>query len=335
MTSASDTAGDVAQPATIASRLKSFFGLVDEPSLRDALEAALSTEEGPSSGFSDQERLMLNNILRSRTVRIEDVMVQRADIIAVDETILIGEVIAVFREAGHSRLPVYHETLDEPVGMVHIKDLMGWMTSKAKLRSNSRKPKSGSAPPATGNGSKIDLARINLEKPLATAKILRKALFVPPSMPAMDLLLKMQATRLHLALVVDEYGGTEGLVSIEDLIEEIVGEINDEHDIDQTPEIRMDEDGTYLADARVLIEDFQVLLGDKTELTVHDDEVDTLGGLIFSMTGRIPVRGELIACPPNLEFEVLEADQRRIKKLRICVKSGPVNKPDASVGDAG
>lgn len=323
MTSASDIAGESSQDATITSRLKTLFGLADEPTLRDTLEAALETEEGSASGFSDQERLMLNNILSFRTVRIEDVMVQRADIIAVDETSSIGDVIAVFREAGHSRLPVYRETLDEPVGMVHIKDLMGWMTGKAKQKNGSQMPKSGTASQASSIGSKIDLARINLERPLASTKILRKALFVPPSMPAMDLLLKMQATRLHLALVVDEYGGTEGLASIEDLIEEIVGEINDEHDVDQTPEIKLNEDGTYLADARVLIEDFRALLGKGALVEVNDDEVDTLGGLIFSMTGRIPVRGELIACPPNLEFEVLEADPRRIRKLRVSVKSGP------------
>ncbi len=321
MTSASDMAGGSANGATLMSRIKSLFGLAGEPSLRDSLEAALETEEGSASGFSDQERLMLNNILGFRTVRIEDVMVQRADIIAVDESTSFGDVIAVFREAGHSRLPVYRETLDEPVGMIHIKDLMGWMTSKAKLKNGERKAKNGTAP-APSNGSKIDLARINLDRPLASAKILRKALFVPPSMPAMELLLKMQATRLHLALVVDEYGGTEGLVSIEDLIEEIVGEINDEHDIDQTPEIRITEDGTYIADARVLIEDFRATLGDDARFEVNDDEVDTLGGLIFSIAGQIPVRGELIACPPNLEFEVLEADQRRVKKLRIRVKSG-------------
>jgi hemolysin (HlyC) family protein len=332
MTSASDMAGEIASRENLMSRIRTLFGMADEPSLRDSLEAALETEEGPASGFSDQERLMLNNILGFRTVRIEDVMVQRADIIAIDESTSIGNVIAVFREAGHSRLPVYRETLDEPVGMVHIKDLMGWMTSKAKQGNGERKTKNGST---VSNGSKIDLARINLDRPLASAKILRKALFVPPSMPAMELLLKMQATRLHLALVVDEYGGTEGLVSIEDLIEEIVGEINDEHDVDQTPEIRMTEDGTYVADARVLIEDFRALLGDQSLFDVNDDEVDTLGGLVFSISGQIPVRGELIACPPNLEFEVLEADQRRVKKLRIVVKSGAKARQRTTAGVAG
>ncbi len=319
MTSASDMVDETASRESLMSRIRTLFGLAGEPSLRDSLEAALETEEGPASGFSDHERLMLNNILGFRTVRIEDVMVQRADIIAVDESTSIGDVIAVFREAGHSRLPVYRETLDEPVGMVHIKDLMGWMTSKAKQRNGERKAKNGAV---AANGSRIDLARINLGRPLASAKILRKALFVPPSMPAMELLLKMQATRLHLALVVDEFGGTEGLVSIEDLIEEIVGEINDEHDVDQTPEIKMTGDGAYIADARVLIEDFRALLGDEALFEVNDDEVDTLGGLVFSISGQIPVRGELIACPPNLEFEVLEADQRRVKKLRIRVKPG-------------
>lgn len=296
-------------------RLRALFGRADQPTLRDNIAAALEEEEGSASGFSDQERLMLNNILRFRGVRIDDVMVPRADIIAVEETSPIGDVIAVFRQAGHSRLPVYRETLDEPVGMVHIKDLMGWMTRKARGRSRAN----GNS--GDGNGAGIDLSRVDLGRSLKSAKILRKALFVPPSMRAVELLLKMQATRLHMALVVDEYGGTEGLASIEDLIEEIVGEIEDEHDMAQAPKISKAEDGSFVSDARVLIEDFRTLLGDRTTLEVAEEDVETLGGLVFSIAGRVPVRGELIACPQNIEFEVLEADQRRIKKMRIRVKT--------------
>lgn len=261
---------------------------------------------------------MLNNILSFRGVRIDDVMVPRADIIAVEETSPIGDVIAVFRQAGHSRLPVYRETLDEPVGMVHIKDLMGWMTRKARGRSRAN-GKTGN-----GNGTGIDLSRVDLSRSLKSTKILRKALFVPPSMRAVELLLKMQATRLHMALVVDEYGGTEGLASIEDLIEEIVGEIEDEHDMGHAPKISKAEDGSFIADARVLIEDFRTLIGDQTMLEVAEEDVETLGGLVFSIAGRVPVRGELIACPQNIEIEILDADQRRIKKMRIRVKTARI-----------
>lgn len=308
------------RPAWLA-RLRAMFGMTSDPTLRDSIEAALETDDGPTSGFSDQERLMLNNILGFRAVRIDDVMVPRADIIAVEQSDTIGNVMAIFRDAGHSRLPVYRDTLDEPLGMVHIKDLLGWITHQAKSGNGRRKSaKNGDGKNGGSNGAKIDFSKLDLRKPLSSAKILRTALFVPPSMPAVELLLKMQATRLHLALVVDEYGGTEGLVSIEDLVEEIVGEIEDEHDVDQTPKIVKVEDGLFEADARVLIEDFRNHLDDPESLVVEEEEADTLGGLVFALAGRIPVRGELIDCPQNFEIEVLDADQRRIRKLRVRKK---------------
>jgi CBS domain containing-hemolysin-like protein len=222
-------------------------------------------------------------------------MVPRADIIAVDDTVSVAELMDVFRQAEHSRVPVYHETLDDPRGMVHIRDLMSWITSEG-----------------TFNLAKVDLARS-----IASISILREILYVPGSMSALDLLLKMQTTRLHLALVVDEYGGTDGLVSIEDLVEEVVGDIADEHDVEDEPLIKSDPRLGLVADARTPISDLEKHLGLELASEEQEEEVDTLGGLVFAIAGRIPARGELVRHPSGIEFEVLDADPRRIKKLRI------------------
>ena len=195
-------------------RLLARFGLGEEPDLREVIEDALARgKEAGGDTFSAQERAMLRNILRFGKLTVEDVMVPRADIIAVEDTITIAELLRVFREAEHSRLPVYNETLDDPRGMIHIRDLMSWITTAAEK-----------------NATTLDLAAVDLGKTVGAINIVREILYVPPSMPVLDLLLRMQSSRLHLALVVDEYGGTDGLVSIEDLIEEVVGEIDDEHD---------------------------------------------------------------------------------------------------------
>jgi len=221
----------------------------------------------------------------------------------------------VFHDAGHSRLPVFADTLDEPIGMVHIKDVMGWITAVAG------KPVNRSAK----NGKKqkpdsLQLDKVNLTKPLTRMRLIRDVLFVPPSMPAVDLLVKMQATRIHMAIVVDEYGGTDGLVSIEDLVEEIVGEIEDEHDADDGPLIVEDGPDHYIADARALIDEIVSLKG-LGPLSERDEDIDTVGGLVFSTIGRVPVRGELIRHDSGLEFEVLEADPRRLRRLRIHLPS--------------
>jgi CBS domain containing-hemolysin-like protein len=280
-------------------RLLQTFGLGEEPDLRELIEDALARSK--SDTLSTQERSMLRRILQFGTLTVEDVMVPRADIIAVDDTISVAELMDVFRQAEHSRVPVYHETLDDPRGMVHIRDLMSWITAEAE---------------ADKEGT-LNLAKVNLARGIASINILREILYVPGSMSVLDLLLKMQTTRLHLALVVDEYGGTDGLVSIEDLVEEVVGDIADEHDVEDEPLIKSDPRLGLVADARTPISDLEKYLALELASEEQEEEVDTLGGLVFAIAGRIPARGELVRHPSGIEFQVLDADPRRIKKLRI------------------
>jgi CBS domain containing-hemolysin-like protein len=280
-------------------RLLQTFGLGEEPDLRELIEDALARSK--SETLSTQERSMLRRILHLGTLTVEDVMVPRADIIAVDDTVNVGELMLVFRQAENSRVPVYRETLDDPRGMVHIRDLMSWITSEAEA----------------GKEGSLDLGKVELGRRVASINILREILYVPASMSVLDLLLKMQTTRLHLALVVDEYGGTDGLVSIEDLVEEVVGDIADEHDVEDEPLIKSDPRLGLVADARTPISDLEQHLGLELASEEQEDDVDTLGGLVFAIAGRIPARGELVQHPSGIEFEVLDADPRRIKKLRI------------------
>jgi len=279
-------------------RLLQSFGLGEEPDLRELIEDALARSK--SDTLSAQERGMLRRILRFGQLTVEDVMVPRADIIAVDDNLTVAELMHVFREAEHSRLPVYHETLDDPRGMIHIRDLMSWITAGAEA----------------GGAADLDLGKVNLKRTIAAIKITRELLYVPASMSVLDLLLKMQMTRMHLALVVDEYGGTDGVVSIEDLIEEVVGEIADEHDVEGEPLIRSDPRLGLVADARTPIEDVEKVLGLKL-ISGEQEDIDTLGGLVFSIAGRIPARGERVRHSSGVEFEVLEADRRRLKRLRV------------------
>jgi CBS domain containing-hemolysin-like protein len=262
------------------------------------------------TGFSPQERVMLTNILALRGRRVDDVMVPRADIIAVQQDIALGELIKVFEGAGHSRLVVYNDTLDDPVGMAHIRDVIGYMVRHAQQGAAKAKRKK---PFPAG----LDLKAIDLAVSLAAAKIIREILFVPPSMPAIDLLAKMQATRIHLALVIDEYGGTDGIVSMEDVVEQIVGDIEDEHDEDATPAIVRQADGSFLADARAQLEDVVKTVGPEFEIGNVADEVDTLAGYVMTQVGRLPSRGEVVPGPGDFEIEVLDSDPRRLKKVRI------------------
>lgn len=275
--------------------------------LKDVLEAITPGE----SEFSPEESRMLKNIIALRNRRVGDVMVPRADIISVQQDITLGELIRVFENAGHSRLVVYNDTLDDPIGMVHIRDLIAYMTAHAQVdpEKNIKRKK-----PLPAN---LDLKTINLAAPLSTAKLVREILFVPPSMRAIDLLARMQASHIHLALVIDEYGGTDGLCSIEDVVEQIVGEISDEHDEDETVDIVHQPDGSYVADARAKLEDLAGIVGHDLDLGDAAEEVDTLGGYIVTRAGRLPLRGELIPGPGLYEFEVLDADPRRIKRVRI------------------
>jgi CBS domain containing-hemolysin-like protein len=255
---------------------------------------------------------MLKNVLGFHRIRVEDVMVPRADIVAVPSDTNLGDLLGIFRTAGHSRLPVYGETLDDPKGMVHIRDFLDFIAARADSRPSRRRKSDAPAvatPPSLG--------RVDLSLSLASARILRPVLFVPRSMPAIDLLVRMQATRTHMALVIDEYGGTDGLVSIEDLVEMVVGDIEDEHD-DATARmvVRSDND-TYLADARAGLEEVSEALQVDLAAEASAEDIETLGGLIVTIAGRVPSRGELIGGPGDLEFEVLDADPRRVKRLRI------------------
>ena len=301
--------------ARMLTRLRNSIGMASDTSLRESLEGVIEQHETEAGDISPEERSMLLNILDFGALRVDDVMVPRADIIAIEDTAALEQIISVFQQAGHSRLPVYHETLDDPLGMVHIKDLFSWMAvaGSAQVKKNG---KNGNGKTTSEDPSSIDLSKIDLALPLSEISLKREVLYVPPSMPAADLLVKMQTSHIHMAIVVDEYGGTDGLVSIEDLVEEIVGEIEDEHDTQDGPLIHPNNDGTYTADARVLIEDLEKLLS--VDLSnEHGEDIDTLGGMVFSLAGRIPLRGELIAHECGLEFEVLEVDPRRIGKVRI------------------
>ncbi len=263
-----------------------------EDSVRATLDELISEREEAEVPIGEDERRLLANILALRSRTIYDVMVPRARIVAIDVGASLSEAIDAITKAGHSRLPVYRESLDDTIGMIHIKDVLAWRGE---------------------------------DREFALSNILRKVLFVSPSMQVLELLLEMRVKRVHMALVVDEFGGVDGLVTIEDLVEEIVGEIEDEHDRDEEPALIRNPDGTFNADARVSLEDIETLVGP----VVGDEEreeIDTLGGLVSALAGRVPIRGELIRHPSGLEFEVLDADPRRVKRLRL--------RPGASAGPA-
>ncbi|AFK55372.1 hemolysin family protein [Tistrella mobilis] len=259
----------------------------DRDELRESLvELAerIEGEEDEREALDPAERQLVTNVLKLGDLTVEDVMVPRADIIAIEISTPIDAALRAMAEAGHSRLPVYRGTLDELVGMVHLKDVVGRLGEAGTLESPG---------------------------------LVREVLFEAPSRRVLDLLNRMRTTRIHLAIVVDEYGGTDGLVTIEDLVEQIVGEIEDEHDDQQQPRLEEVEDGVFEADARLDVEELEARLD---RVLVDDDEdVDTLGGLVFALTGRVPAAGETVEHPAGLVFEVLDADPRRIKRLRIRV----------------
>jgi CBS domain containing-hemolysin-like protein len=283
-------------------------------SVRDDLQVVLDASTPDDVGFSALERTMLRNILGLHERRLADVMVHRADIVAVKRDITLGELLVLFESAAHSRLVVYNETLDDPEGMVHIRDLLAFMTARARVAESTKAKRKKPFPAG------LDLRAVNLALPLAEANIIRKLLYVPPSMRAIDLLVQMQASRIHLALVVDEYGGTDGLVSIEDLVEQIVGEIDDEHDSDEPPAIVRQADNSFIADARASLDDVRAVIGEDFVTGEAGEEVQTLGGYLVSQVGRLPVRGEVISGPGHFEVEVLDADPRRVKRLRITIR---------------
>ena len=272
---------------SILSRLKSAAAILFARSKRE--KDTISTISAENDA---QQRALLANVRKMGEQRVSDAMVPRADVIAVDADTSFGEVMEVFRSGGHSRLPVFRDTLDDPLGFIHVKDL--FMAFGAR-----------------GN----DKAKIDTFK---ATNHLRRTLTVPPSMPCGTLLQAMQAQRMHMALVIDEYGGVDGLITIEDLLELIVGEIEDEHDTTNGATWRQAPDGSYSAAARADIEDFEAEIGIEL-LDDKEEDVDTLGGLVFMLCNRIPVRGEVIRHPDGHEFEILDADPRRVKRLRVTL----------------
>jgi len=310
------------------------LGLAEQPTLRDKLEVLLKEEAKATGGFSPEERKMLSGLLRFGGSRVDEIMVPRADIIAIEEMEPLGDLVLLFEEAGVSRIPIFHETLDDPRGMIHIKDLFRWVSAEVSGRSL-KEPSKQRLGLAEGDGkggalgSKPDLSRIDLTRPIAVLKLRKPVLYVPPSMPAMNLLVRMQATRIHMALIVDEYGGTDGLVTIEDLVEQIVGDIEDEHDEEEADLIAVDPKLGLVASGRAPVKDLESRLGQRLLKPEEEDDIDTLGGLMFAIVGRVPARGELIHHPSGIEFEVLDADPRRVKRLRIHLP-----KPSPAAGGA-
>ena len=303
------------------SRAARLWRMTGASSLRKDLADALMTEENGEPTFSPEERAMLHNILRFREVRVEDVMVPRADIEAVDQDITIAELMVIFEDSGRSRMPVYNESLDDPRGMVHIRDLLAYVTKQARnKRRNGVKPAAATGEkPARTPKAEFDLGRVDLSKTVAEAGIIRQVLFVPPSMLAADLMARMQADRTQMALVIDEYGGTDGLASLEDIVEMVVGDIEDEHDDDEVMIQRVSDD-VFIADARVELEELAEAIGPDFDIREQLEDADTLGGLIFASLGRIPVRGEVVQAVPGFEFHVLDADPRRVKRVRVTRK---------------
>ena len=300
---------------------RALFGL-KPTSMRADLKDVLEELPPSETGFSPEESRMLKNILGLRERRVGDVMVPRADIVAVQQNITLGELVKVFEVAGHSRLVVYNDTLDDPTGMVHIRDLVAFMAAHASQTGahGSTHAETQSDTHETAKAASLDFANIDLATPLTATKIVREILYAPPSMPALDLLAKMQATRIHLALIIDEYGGSDGLVSIEDLVELIVGDIADEHDEEESPAVTRQSDGSFLANGRASLDDVRAAIGEQFDVGEVADEVDTLGGYLVTKAGHVPVRGELVPGPEPFEAEVLDADPRRVKRVKIYLR---------------
>nr|QIQ10736.1 hypothetical protein IBNDOAIG_00028 [uncultured bacterium] len=281
-------------------------------SIREDLTDALSDDTGSDTAFSAEEKAMLNNILRLRELRVDDVMISRADIEAIEYSTPLGELLELFESSGHSRMPVYVETLDDARGMIHIRDVLNYITRM------SRQQPAGSEQPAAAK--RYDLSKIDLTTPISELNLMRKVLFVPSSMLASSLMARMQASHIQMALVIDEYGGTDGLVSLEDIVEMVVGDIEDEHDDEELSLIR-NPDGSYTVDARAELEELEKLIGAGFMQGEDSEDVDTLGGLIISALDHIPDTGAIVDVLPDYELEVLEADSRRIHKVRITPKN--------------
>jgi CBS domain containing-hemolysin-like protein len=315
---------------SIWQRLRSRFGRGKDIGLRESLEGAIESHEAQNPGetVGREAKSMMLNIIEFSSLRVDDVMVPRVDIVAIDEADTMQDLLEKFIDANHSRVPVYRETLDGVTGMIHVKDFLRWLVARgAKKRRTTKTEKNEKAEQATLAG--LSIAAATLATPVKQAGLNREVLFVPPSMPATDLLVRMQASHTHLAIVIDEYGGTEGLVSIEDLVEVIVGDISDEHDTDENLEIKPVEDKIYAADGRIDLAELEALLAVDLLPEDEEEEADTLAGLIFKIAGRVPTRGEIIRHTSGLEFEILDSDPRRVKRVRINARnvSAPSDEP--------
>ena len=274
----------------LARRLRRLLRRPPEPSVRESIaelvqEAAEATQlPGQLPELDRQERVLIANVLRLRDTTADDVMVPRADIVAMRADVTLEQAVDLLRREGHSRLPVYREQLDDIIGMVHIKDVFAY---------------------------------VGRPDAFALEAILRRPLMVAPQVPVLDLLLQMRQARVHLALVVDEYGGIDGLVTIEDLVETIVGDISDEHAEVEGPMVTERSDGALDVNARLPVEDFEARVGPVLTEDERDADIDTVGGLVFTLAGRVPARGEVLRHPSGMEFRVLDADARRIRRLRV------------------
>ncbi|EMH80685.1 CBS domain-containing protein [alpha proteobacterium HIMB114] len=268
----------------ISKLIKKINFLGNNQSLRDSIKDVIdekSNEESQNIDLSSKEKSILSNILSINKLKADDVMIPRASIVAISQNSSFKNVIDTIDKESHSRMPVFRKDLDDVLGMIHIKDIIKFA------------------------GSNYNDFNIK--------KIMREVLFVPPTMPVMNLLLKMQATKLHMALVIDEHGGTDGLITIEDVIEEIVGEIEDEHDKDDDFNFKKIDSNTFEAKADMTLDDFN----HESNLSIVEENVDTLGGYIFSKINRVPYAGEVIKVDNTYQFEIIEADPRKIKKIRI------------------
>ena len=268
----------------ISKLIKKINFLGNNQSLRDSIKDVIdekSNEESKNIDLSSKEKSILSNILSINKLKADDVMIPRASIVAISQDSSFQNIIDTIDKESHSRMPVFRKDLDDVLGMIHIKDIIKF------------------------SGSNHNDFNIK--------KIMREVLFVPPTMPVMNLLLKMQATKLHMALVIDEHGGTDGLITIEDVIEEIVGEIEDEHDKDDDFNFKKIDSNTFEAKADMTLDDFN----HESNLSIVEENVDTLGGYIFSKINRVPYAGEVIKVDNTYQFEIIEADPRKIKKIRI------------------
>jgi magnesium and cobalt transporter len=262
------------------------FGRNGDATWQESLEELIEEEEEIAEQITPGERDLLMNLLRLGRLSAEDAMVPRPDIVAVEENAALADIVAAIKESGHSRMPVYRETLDEVVGMVHIRDVLALWNEADKFR---------------------------------LRNIVRPVLFVPQSMPVVDLLAKMRTSRLHMAIIVDEYGGTDGLVTIEDLVEEIVGEIEDEHDAAPAPTLDIAPDGAVEVDARTEIETLEAHFAVALRESELDEDIETVGGLVSRLAGRVPLTHDRLSHPSGLIFEIVDADPRRVKRVRVIV----------------